>query len=255
MPSGSLVIFDTLRAAQGRDENDSRHMAQIMMKLKELRDMGLTIILLHHTPKGNDRIYKGSTAIFDLADHVLSLYKVRKGTHNEVHDDDDDTDCYYRFGTKDKTRYEPFHIFLQFNPEKGFEIAPDPDTADMEAIQELLAKNGRQNQSQLFELVKDELDIKSKGKLYALLRKGDGKYWRAEKEGRAIYYMDLSNCPDYIYKDNRTIEPELSESTKTNTPPNSPEAIENTISSNCPDMFQTDRTDGGFPVRGTSNDI
>ncbi len=54
---------------------------------------------------------KGSTAIFDLADHVLGLHKVRRGTEQEVDDDEDSN--YYRFGTKEKTRYEPHHIFLE----------------------------------------------------------------------------------------------------------------------------------------------
>ena len=120
-PPGSLLIYDTLRASQGRDENDSQHMAFVMQRLKELRDMGFTILLLHHTPKGNDRTYKGSTAILDLADHVLSLHKVKKANPEggEI-EDDEDQDCLYRLGTKDKTRYEPFHIFMAFDKEKGF---------------------------------------------------------------------------------------------------------------------------------------
>lgn len=78
LPPGSLLVFDTLRASQSRDENDSQQMASIMMKLKILRDSGFTILLIHHTPKGNDNIYKGSTAIFDLSDHVLSFHTINK---------------------------------------------------------------------------------------------------------------------------------------------------------------------------------
>jgi archaellum biogenesis ATPase FlaH len=206
MAGGSLLIFDTLRAAQSKDENDSRHMAFIMTRLKELRDIGLTIVLLHHTPKASDRIYKGSTAISDLADHVLSLYKVRKTNPDEIQEDEDDLDCFYRLGTRDKTRYKPFHIFLSFNPEKAFEKAPDPDTEVLEAIHHLLNENGRLNQTQVFELVKRELGINRKGKVVSLLKKGEGRYWKAEQEGRAIYYSVLSNCPDIYTPDNRTIE-------------------------------------------------
>ena len=50
LPPG-LLIFDTLRASQLLDENSSRDMTTIMMRLKELRDMGFTIVLIHHTPK------------------------------------------------------------------------------------------------------------------------------------------------------------------------------------------------------------
>jgi archaellum biogenesis ATPase FlaH len=211
---GSLLIFDTLRAAQSKDENDSRHMAFIMTRLKELRDCGLTIVLLHHTPKASDRVYKGSTAISDLADHVLSLYKVRKTNPDVIQEDDDDSDCYYRFGTRDKTRYEPFHMFLSFNPEKAFEKTQDPDIEVIDEIHQLIMEKGRMNQSQVFELVQQELGIKSKQKLVSLLRRGEGKYWTAEREGRAVYYSDLSHCPDLYTPDNRTIETNPSDLSK-----------------------------------------
>ena len=141
LPEGSLLIFDTLRASQSRDENDSQHMAMIMQRLKELRDNGYTILILHHTRKGDDRVYKGSTAIFDLCDHCLSLHKVKKGCYTpEENESDDDTDNYcYRLGTQDKTRYEPFSTFLEFDIERGcFVIAPDPETETLEEIYNLL---------------------------------------------------------------------------------------------------------------------
>ena len=78
LPKGSVLIFDTLRASHGKDENASNDMQLIMGRLKELRDMGFTIILLHHTAKNSDKAAKGSTAIVDLADHILGLTLVRK---------------------------------------------------------------------------------------------------------------------------------------------------------------------------------
>ena len=202
-----LLIYDTLRASQTKDENDSRQMAFVMSRLKELRDMGFTILLLHHTPKGNEQTYKGSTAILDLADHVLSLHKVRKGTLEEADDEDSETP-YYRFGTKNKTRYEPFHIFIEFNKERGFVLAEDPDTNELAEIYELLKeKTETLKQGEVFELVKTKLGIHSKGKLIKLLNKGTGKYWEANREegkGRAIRYCPI--VPPYIYKDNKDRE-------------------------------------------------
>lgn len=181
LPIG-LIIYDTLRASQGKDENSSQDMALIMSRLKELRDAGFTIILLHHTPKSNDRTYKGSTAIMDLADHVLSLHRVRKGSLDEI---DDDEEGYYRLGTKEKTRYEPFHIFLDFDPEKGFVVAPDPDEEDMKEIHSLIielkeTKGELPIQSKVTEKVKEELEL-SKSKIVRLLRRGEGKYWNSHK--------------------------------------------------------------------------
>ena len=84
LPQGAVLFFDTLRASQGGDENDSRQMAKTMMRLKELREAGFTIIVLHHTPKANDATFKGSTAIFDLSDHVLGMCKIRKNNYNSA---------------------------------------------------------------------------------------------------------------------------------------------------------------------------
>jgi len=168
LPEGSLLVFDTLRASQSRDENDSQHMAMIMQRLKELRDSGYTILILHHTSKSSDRVYKGSTAIFDLCDHNLSLHKVKKGCYTpEENESDDNTDNYcYRLGTQDKTRYEPFHIFLEFDIEKGcFVIAPDPETETLEEIHSLLVGKELLKTNDIFEPVKGEIGIKAKASL------------------------------------------------------------------------------------------
>jgi len=276
LPVG-LLICDTLRASQTKDENDSRQMAFVMSRLKELRDMGFTILLLHHTPKGNEQTYKGSTAILDLADHVLSLHKVRKGTLEEADDEDSETP-YYRFGTKNKTRYEPFHIFIEFNKEKGFIIAEDPDTNELAEIYELLKeKTETLKQGEVFELVKAKLGIHSKGKLIKLLNKGTGKYWEANREegkGRAIRYCPI--VPPYIYKDNKDRETikvnqrstegqnstypdnnglgesivSLSNEERTTSKNNNTQTVDSSALSNCPEDRKTERTetiDGFIP--------
>lgn len=226
VPRG-LLVFDTLRASQSQDENDSRHMAGIMSRLKELRDEGWTILLLHHTPKSNDRTYKGSTAIIDLADHVLSLHKVRKGTEQEAEDDEDSN--YYRFGTKDKTRYEPFHLFLEFDKEQGFVVASDPDTERLEEIHDLLKDREPMKQGDVFELAKTELGITSKGTLHRLLRRGTGMFWTTEKEphGRAIRYCPIVQPPIRNNLDNSSGR--------------SPQSLDNKALSYCPDMLFTNK--------------
>ena len=186
LPMDSVIIFDTLRAAHNSDENSSKEMTLIMNRLKEIRDAGYTIILLHHTPKSNDKIYKGSSAIFDLSDHVLSLYKVRKGSFQELSDDSnlDDSDFCYRFGTQDKTRFEPFATYIEFDSlNKIFIPAQNPDTDLLESIRGLLKDTGVMNQSQICKLVKAELGIKYIGKIVSLLKKGEGKYWNISPTG------------------------------------------------------------------------
>ncbi|MBT6230218.1 MAG: AAA family ATPase, partial [Candidatus Scalindua sp.] len=93
LPEGAVLVFDTLRASQSKDENASNDMSLIMGRLKELRDLGFTIVLLHHTPKNSDKAPKGSTAIVDLADHILGLTRVKKkqnGKEEVIEDDEDD---------------------------------------------------------------------------------------------------------------------------------------------------------------------
>jgi len=196
LPKG-LLVFDTLRASFLGDENDSQDVAIVISRLKELRDKGYSILLLHHSPKSSDSIYKGSTAILDLVDHALCLEPVKEG---EDVFEDFDPDRLFKFGTKQKTRFEPFHIFLKFNPEiKGFDFAGDPNTEDLESIHQLLEGKGELNTNQIFEIVKNELGIKNKHRVIRLLKKGDGQFWDSEKRGRAIFYR-FKSLPLYIPK-------------------------------------------------------
>jgi len=141
LPKGSVLIFDSLRSSHDRDENASDQMGLVMERLKELRDMGFTIIVLHHTPKNSDRMSKGSTAIVDLSDHILGLNLIRKkkdGQEVIIEDEDSEEDTVYRFGFREKTRFAPYHIYLTLNPDRGFELAPDPQEGPLSLMKEFL---------------------------------------------------------------------------------------------------------------------
>jgi RecA-family ATPase len=181
LPKGAVLIFDTLRASQGKDENASIDMNLIMGRLKELRDLGFTIILLHHTPKNTDHVPKGSTAIVDLADHILGLTRVKKkrdGQEIVVDDDDNDEDTIYRFGVREKTRYEPYHVYLTLNPDKGFELAPDPQEGTLKEMYGILEMQGTINKTTFIEACQS-LGI-SKNKLRRLVDIGRDRYWDIE---------------------------------------------------------------------------
>jgi len=196
LPPG-LLIVDTLRASHLSDENDSKPMSLIMGRLKELREMGFTILLLHHTPKHNDNTFKGSTALLDLCDHVLGL--------EEVKDYDGETlefDCQnlYRVGTRIKTRYDPYYIYLTFNPEiKGFNVAVDPDIEKMEGIYEMLKQSSEPlKQKELREQVKNDMDLPDK-EVRRLLKKGTGLYWTVEKGSKnATLYTPLNSVCQFV---------------------------------------------------------
>mgnify|MGYP005641763765 FL=1 len=183
LPKGSVLIFDTLRASQGGDENDSRAMAEVLNRMKELRDLGFTIILLHHTAKNTDKISKGSTAIVDLADHILGLTRVRQkedGQDAVAIDDVDgfDTDAVYYFGNYEKTRFEPHNVHLKLNPDRGFELAPDPEEETLKNMQRMLQDSGPLKKTE-FSLLAKSLGIGEK-KARKLIDRGRGRFWTVE---------------------------------------------------------------------------
>ncbi|MCF6150412.1 MAG: AAA family ATPase [Candidatus Kuenenia sp.] len=259
LPAGALLIFDTLRAAQSKDENDSQHMAFVMQRLKELRDSGFTILVLHHTRKSNDRTYKGSSAIYDLSDHTLNLYRVKRSTctsgEGEDIDTDDDDDSYYRFCTADKTRYEPFSIFLEFDPEiKNFKIAPDPETEILEEIHSLLIGKELLKTNEIFELIKKEMGIKGKAKFTRLLKKGIGKFWTSIRASgnktiryRPINHQSVSPVP--ISEDQRTNGNSLVRTNETSGCSGNPETLVDTDRSVSLGVEKTNETNGNSLVR------
>jgi archaellum biogenesis ATPase FlaH/virulence-associated protein VagC len=251
--SPGLLIFDTLRASQLLDENSSRDMTLVMMRLKELRDMGFTVVLIHHTPKSDDRIYKGSTAIQDQCDHVLSLDRVKGvGSEQEIDVEEDDWDYPLRLGVRGKTRYEPFSIYLQFDPNKGFEVAPDPDEDNLKNIHSLLLdfkvkETVSPNQTQIVTLAKD-LGLNRK-KLLRLLRKGEGRLWHPlpQSKNRAILYDPISVVPlftPYIGRNKGTTDSENRDIVLSNDRTTILEPVENTLLSHCSDALKNNGITG-----------
>lgn len=188
LPAESLLIFDSLRAVHLGDENSSKDMALVMGRLKELREERYTILVNHHTGKADDRIYKGSTAISDLADHVLGFNKVRKKDF-EIIDDDQEPGPgdFYRLGTREKTRFEPFHIYLHFAPGCGFVKADDPDEDDLQQLKEIIGMKCL-CQNEIFEVAREGLGIKKKGRIVSLLNKGEKRLWHSYRDGRKVIY-------------------------------------------------------------------
>jgi len=184
---GSLVIFDTLRAAHDGDENSSQDAALVMGRLKELRENGLEIVAQHHTGKADERVYRGSTAFSDLADHVLDFHRVRRGSLEEIDEDTCDPDALFSLGTG-KTRFAPARFYLAFDPDTGnFMPAQDPKTSTLDAIAEYITGPGvGQNQSSLVAWVKEELGIKKRDTILALLKRGEGERWRSSRGFRGV---------------------------------------------------------------------
>ncbi len=181
LPKESVIIFDTLRAAHSKDENASDGMALIMGRLKELRDMGFTVILLHHTAKNFDKMAKGSTAIVDLADHILGMTLVRKkqdGQEIVIDDEDNEEDTIYRVGVREKTRFEPYHVYLTLNPDRGLELAPDPQENILKEMRNILTGHSQMTKTAFTEACKR---LGAINKIRKLVEIGQGRYWAIER--------------------------------------------------------------------------
>ncbi len=225
LPPG-LLIFDTFRAAHLSDENDSKPMSMIMGRLKELREMGFTIVLLHHTPRSNENTFKGSGAILDLCDHVLGLEEVKDGEGNIEFDSEN----LYKLGVRLKTRYEPHSIFLTFDPAiKGFKVAIDPDIEKLTEIAEALTNYEKTpNQTEFRAMLKQKFGY-TDHEARKLIRKGEGIYWNKTQNGegkgyRAFTYVVMS---DYIYVHTTTQQNLSPEITDTTSDKNSPLSLDN----------------------------
>jgi hypothetical protein len=72
----ALIVFDSIRDfIVGRDMNSDRDVGPVMEKLKQLREVGATVIFLHHTSK--EGAFKGSTAFRDSVDMSYALSSER----------------------------------------------------------------------------------------------------------------------------------------------------------------------------------
>ncbi len=185
---GAVFVFDTLRSAHSGDENNSEVMTLIMRRMRQLRDAGATVVLLHHTPKGNDRQFKGSGAIFDLCDQTLALYQTAKaGSEQEADDEDDAPDKVYRFGTGKKTRYRPHRVFLSFDTEQEvFTLAKNPDDEAMEYLHSIISRISISSCAKQCETIKaanDDggFDFGGDKKIRALLKRGIGRFWTTDR--------------------------------------------------------------------------
>ena len=193
LPEGSLIVFDTFRSAHRGDENDSKNISGVLTVLKLLREKGYTILLLHHTAKGNDSKYKGSTAILDLADHELNLCHADKQEGEE--------ERYYKLHTPQKSRYQTKELTLDFDMDQGgFFVLPDQVEETQKRVYKVMLElpEEQRKKTALVEQLKANLGI-GRNKVREVLDCGIGKFWTTTNtERRSIVYHPIPDClPDF----------------------------------------------------------
>ena len=70
-----VLIVDSMIRFHTADENSATQMAPVMAALRELATAGASVVVLHHKPKSETSLYRGSSDIVAGADAAFSLVK------------------------------------------------------------------------------------------------------------------------------------------------------------------------------------
>jgi putative DNA primase/helicase len=192
--SPGLVIVDGHRASQRGDENSSQDTGLVMERWKELRDLGFTIVLIHHTTKANAEVFRGSQALVDQADHVLYFYPVRRPGADDPIDLEDPDSMTYFLGTKDKTRFKACRLYLKRAGNGRFTLAGNPDDEKIELLTALLSDREELTQNEFMKAAKEEAGY-GKDLMRRLLKLGETRgTWTMEKGARNSFVYHLSQA-------------------------------------------------------------
>jgi len=189
-----LFIIDSLRSSHLLEENSSKDANFIMARHKEIRALGNTIILIHHENKIGG--YRGSTAWFDLSDHILKFSRVKAIGSNED-SPEDDFSLPIRLGLGGKSRFssamELKPMYFRFENHLLVSV-DDPEKEILNKMADLLNPGNPPNQSEFKKLIKDNLGL-SRRTFDKLLNKGEKEnFWyskRSTKDNKLEYFKNL----------------------------------------------------------------
>lgn len=111
-----LVIFNTFNLLHGWHEDSQTHMNTVTATLRELKNIGLTILLLHDVFKAEIYKRKGDEPVYQMADHHLFFYKVDDKTYEKEVDDSN----VFLLSADVKTLCEPYKLLLMGR--RGFDV-------------------------------------------------------------------------------------------------------------------------------------
>jgi hypothetical protein len=171
-----LFIIDSLRSSHLLEENSSKDASFIMARHKKIRALGNTMILIHHENKIGG--YRGSTAWFDLSDHILKFSRVKRiGSDEDA--EEDDFNLPIRLGLGGKSRFssamELRPMYFKFENHQLC-CASDPEEEILNQMADLLNPLTPPNQSEFQKLVKQNLGIGGK-EFRKLLKKGESQHF------------------------------------------------------------------------------
>lgn len=173
-----LIVFDSLIRFHGSDENSATEMALVMQELRALANAGATVVALHHKPKSEGTLYRGSSDIAGGVDTALAISRDRSAGLLRL-------ECF-------KSRFaEEFSLTLRpdLSGAGDFVITAAPEAETERSDVEKLAEAIRLNPGQPKERVV-ELSGVRRGRARALLDRFSGQLWRSQPGPRhAILYF------------------------------------------------------------------
>lgn len=177
-----LFIVDSLRSSHLLEENSSRDASFIMARFKEIRALGNTIILIHHENKIGG--YRGSTAWFDLSDHILKFSRV-KGIGSNEDAAEDELDLPIRLGLGGKSRFssamELKPMFFNFQNHQLC-LAEDPEFKILRKMADHI-EDGGSYYNDFYKAVSEDIELRDgdkkmgKARFDRLLKKGNSAVW------------------------------------------------------------------------------
>ena len=190
-----LIIVDSIRNfLNGKDPNSDRDAISFMDTINRWRDLGNTVILLHHTRK--DGVVKNNTSFLDYADTCFGLTTTKETEKKRLFFDFENKKD--RIGT-----LEEFSGFLNYD-NNSIEIAQNlVNPADYEItniIIELL-EEGEKKQKDLLDGLKDA-GYTSSDNNHKFLIKYEGILWRYERgeKNAKIYNLLPDKLPKRIFR-------------------------------------------------------
>jgi hypothetical protein len=176
-----LFIIDSLRSSHLLEENSSKDASLIMARHKEIRALGHTITLIHHENKIGG--YRGSTAWFDLSDHILKFSRVQK-IGSDIDAEEENFDLPIRLGLGGKSRFSSAMdlkpMYFKFEDHQLCR-ADDPNDEMLGKLADLLNPAYPPNQAEFQKLAKENLEM-GKATFRKMLGMGEHRgLWFAQK--------------------------------------------------------------------------
>jgi len=188
-----VLIIDTFQKVVGQTI-DEKKVIPFMDLLRDIASKGVTVVVLHHTTKQTERtIYKGSTAISDLADMVWYISAIKE--KNVI-------TGYYLYA--EKTRYlAPDKLMVTIGAGWNFSISDSfiEDAGELKVLKELFKlfiRYGELKQQEIWEKIENK-NLISRNALFEVLKKYTDEERSVFRIRKGNHNVDQRNQSDFDF--------------------------------------------------------